>query len=367
MLVGPNGSGKSNFADALVFARDVATDAATAVERRGGITGLRRWRPTRPLDVTVDIRAANKQAELDSDYVRHQFTIHSSANGSWAFRKELIEVVALGKARFGVERGANGVKLIPPPSSGLRRSQVPGDMASAMVLARQLTGGSHVAMLRGVRRIRLSPEAMQQPHLASENTRLDESGSNVARAYRSLRAPAQAQVLAAMKRIVPGLASISVESFDRFLILKFDQRQPGGYVARFSASEMSEGALRAFGILVAAEQMTRDELLIIEEPEVSIHVGAAQLLFEVLKDASRRGAVLVTTHSADLLDAARDEEILVCSYRDGITRIGPLASAQREIVHEGLFSVAELMRSELLRIEGEAPAAVDLDELGDAR
>ena len=35
-LVGPNGSGKSNFADALVFARDVATDAASAVERRGG-------------------------------------------------------------------------------------------------------------------------------------------------------------------------------------------------------------------------------------------------------------------------------------------------------------------------------------------
>ena len=81
-----------------------------------------------------------------------------------------------------------------------------------------------------------------------------------------------------------------------------------------------------FGILVAAQQMTPDELLIIEEPEVSIHVGAAQLLFDVLKDASRRGAVLVTTHSADLLDAARDEEILVCSYRDGVTKIGPLAT-----------------------------------------
>jgi type I restriction enzyme M protein len=35
VLVGPNGSGKSNFADALVFAREVATDAATAVDKRG--------------------------------------------------------------------------------------------------------------------------------------------------------------------------------------------------------------------------------------------------------------------------------------------------------------------------------------------
>src|SRR5262249_8521737 len=92
-LVGPNGSGKSNFADALVFARDVATDAAAAVERRGGIAGLRRWRPTKPIDVTVDIRAAKHQAELETDYVRHQFTIHSGRSGNWTFSKERIEVV----------------------------------------------------------------------------------------------------------------------------------------------------------------------------------------------------------------------------------------------------------------------------------
>jgi type I restriction enzyme M protein len=106
-----------------------------------------------------------------------------------------------------------------------------------------------------------------------------------------------------MQRIIPGLERISVERFDRFQFIKFTQRQGGGVLASFSATEMSEGALRALGILVAAEQITPEELLIIEEPEVSIHVGAAQLLFEVLKRASERGAVLITTHSADLLDA----------------------------------------------------------------
>ncbi|WP_438026539.1 AAA family ATPase [Sorangium sp. So ce233] len=143
------------------------------------------------------------------------------------------------------------------------------------------------------------------------------------------------------------------------MLLKFEQRQAGDQVATFSAAEMSEGALRALGILVAAQQMNKDELLIIEEPEVSIHVGAAQLLFDVLEKASRKRAVLVTTHSADLLDAARDEAILVCSYRAGVTRIGQLSSTQREVVRQGLFSVAELMRSEPLRIEGEAPEVVE--------
>ncbi|AGP34259.1 hypothetical protein BE04_46820 [Sorangium cellulosum] len=366
VLVGPNGSGKSNFADAIVFARDVATDAATAVERRGGLAGIRRWQPAEEDDraeVYVDVRAATSRSALETDYLRHQFTIRAKGDGAWAFHNETIELFVRGAPVLWVERTPEGLDVETEPGRRVVSSgSAPrlSETASAMVFARQLFDIARVTALRNVTRIRLNAEAMRKPQVATENTRLDESGSNIAVAFRSLEAEGQARVLAAMQRIVPGLLRVSVEAFDRFLLLKFEQHQPGGHVARFSASEMSEGALRALGILVAAQQMTGDELLIIEEPEVAIHVGAAQLLFDVLKDASTRGSLLITTHSADLLDAAREEEILVCSYRDGVTQIGPLSSAQREVVRQGLFSVAELMRSEPLRIEGEEPATVQL-------
>jgi AAA domain, putative AbiEii toxin, Type IV TA system len=94
-----------------------------------------------------------------------------------------------------------------------------------------------------------------------------------------------------------------------------------------------------------------DELLVIEEPEVSVHVGAAGFLYDVLRQAAEKGTVLLTTHSADLLDAAADDEILVCEYAGGVTRVGRLAAAQRQVVRDGLFSLAELMRSEPLRME----------------
>lgn len=366
VVVGPNGSGKSNFADAFVFARDVAIDAATAVERRDGISALRRWDPSHSLDLTIGIRTASSRAGLDTDYVKHHFTISSGRDGSWHFTSEVIDIVEGGERMTHIHRSRNNIGFGPavfdrhPGSaqSGFPISK-PTDTASAMVVIRQLRDFHRVSALHTVTRIRPIPNVMRLPQSAADSSRLDESGSNIADAYRSLGRAAQDQVLAAMKKIVPGLTNIAVESFDRFLLLKFQQRQANGRTARFSASEMSEGALRALGILVAAQQMTHDELLIIEEPEVSIHVGAAQLLFDVLKEASLRGAVLVTTHSADLLDAAREEAILVCSYRDGISRIGPLASSQREVVREGLFSVAELMRSEPLRIEGEEPAAAE--------
>ncbi|WP_437487080.1 N-6 DNA methylase [Sorangium sp. So ce1014] len=366
VLVGPNGSGKSNFADAIVFARDVATDAATAVERRGGLAGIRRWQPADEEDRTevhVDVRAATSRAALETDYLRHRFTIRAKGDGSWAFRSETIELFVRGAPVVWVERTPEGLKVETEPGERVASSESaprPSETASAMVFARQLFDLATATALRNVTRIRLDAEAMRKPQVATENTRLDESGNNIAVALRSLDPEGQARVLAAMQQIVPGLLRIAVEAFDRFLLLKFEQRQPGGHVARFSASEMSDGALRALGILVAAQQMTGDELVIIEEPEVAIHVGAAQLLFDVLKDASTRGSLLITTHSADLLDAAREEEILVCSYRDGVTQIGPLSSAQRDVVRQGLFSVAELMRSEPLRIEGEEPTSVQL-------
>ncbi len=363
LLVGPNGSGKSNFADALVFVRDVAFDAVTAVERRGGIADIRRWRPRKPADVTIDVRAARTQAALETSYVHHHLTLHSGREGKWSFSRELVEVTEASKASFSLER--SGGKVTLNKVSGfdvLKRSLATAsslsETGSAMVLARQFNAVARKAALREVRRVRLNPETMRLPQPASDNTRLDETGNNIAAAYRSLPSDAQEFVLLAMQNIVPGLSGISVEPFDRFLLLKFKQVQAGGKEAPFSASAMSDGALRALGILVAAQQITKDELLIIEEPEVAIHVGAAQLLFEVLKRASRRGAVLVTTHSADLLDAARDEEVLVCSYDEGITKIGPLASSQRALVKDGLFSLGEIMRSEPLRIEGEPIPAV---------
>lgn len=342
VVVGPNASGKSNFVDAFVLVRDIATDASTAVSARGGIGGLRRWTKNKPTDVTIDLRAAKTDAKLEEPIARHSFKMHSGRDGAWSFSHEVVEAFE-GKAR--VER--KGEKVSGSAAVG-------GDhqpTASVMVTAKQLKAFRSVSALHGVYCYRLNPDQMRRPNLASDKTRLSESGDNIATAIKALKKDERIRaIVRPMSKIIPGLEDISIEQAGRFLTLKFKQAQ-GADSAEFNATEMSDGSLRALGIVVATHQMESDELLIIEEPEVSIHVGAANLLFDLLKEASEKGAVLVTTHSADLLDAAKDEEILVCEYSDGSTKIGPLAQEQREIVKKGLFSVSELMRSEPLRIE----------------
>lgn len=362
VVVGPNGSGKSNFADAFVFARDVGVDASAAIARRGGIVSVRRWSKSRPYDVTVDLRAAKTQEALDTDYARHSFTIGSASAGAWTFKHETIEIVRRGKPILNVERHRGHIETNPKLLLSL-----PSPTASAMLFVRQTQQWRNeisilANALSGIRRNRLNPDVMRQPQAVTENTRLDETGSNLTSALRRLKEkePRKFQeLLLAMRKIVPGLTSISVMDVARHLSLEFEQAQGHGATAHFSGTEMSEGALRALGIAVAARQMLSNELLIIEEPEVNIHPGAATLLFEILQSASRRGTVLLTTHSPDLLDATRDEQILVCHYSKGVTRVGPLETAQRQLVRDGLFSIAELMRTEPLRIEGQPPATLD--------
>ncbi|MCC6527289.1 MAG: AAA family ATPase [Polyangiaceae bacterium] len=346
VVVGPNGSGKSNFADALVFARDMAEDASGAIAQRGGIVGVRRWRPSKPTDVAIDVRAARSRNMLERTYVRHAFKLHSELGG-WSFSKETIEVVDAERrtAYFDRHRDRCTSKpTLPEPTRTL----------SAMFYARQAPAFKKTAPLRNVRCYRLNPQKMREPQMSVERKRLLENGENIAAVVGALAAAGPGRIrpiVEVMSKIIPRLENISVDTVGRYQTLKFWQVQAEGVApAELNATEMSEGAIRALGIVVAASQMEADELVVIEEPEVSIHVGAARLIFEVLKEASERGAVLLTTHSADLLDAARDEEILVCEYADGVTQIGPLDRAQRRAVRDGLFSLAELMRSEPLRI-----------------
>lgn len=352
VIVGPNGSGKTNFVDALALASEMAFDAASAVQARGGFMALRRWGTEDTAPIQASIRTAASRELLDTTYVEHSFSLVPSQDTGWKFLDESYEVRSAGAAVVQYKRPNRSVVAKKPPPL---IDTLP--TTSVMLFARQFSDRDFIE----VRRLQLELPRIRAPQAPSEASKLLESGANITSVLRKLRAQNGRGfefVLAAMRRVIPGLEDISVEEVGGFLVLRFSQQLASG-VAHFTASNMSEGALRALGIIVAAQTLSSSELLIVEEPEVAIHPGAAALLFEVLKRASQQGSVLVTTHSPELLDAAQDEELLVCSYRNGTTRIGPLATAQREIVREGLFSLSELARSEPLRIEGEESVPLD--------
>jgi len=126
---------------------------------------------------------------------------------------------------------------------------------------------------------------------------------------------------------------------------------------------MSDGTLRALGALVAVTQLTDGaqtvRLVGIEEPETALHPAAAGALMDALREATTHTQVLVTTHSADLLDQVDIDHdgLLVVVSADGITRIARADQTSLDVVRAHLYSAGELLRADQL-----APDPKSLEE-----
>jgi predicted ATPase len=114
---------------------------------------------------------------------------------------------------------------------------------------------------------------------------------------------------------------------------------------------MSDGTLRALGVLIALFQSSNGSLrpvplVAIEEPEAALHPAATGVLLDALNEASRSTQILVTSHSPDLLENDRipADSILAVSLSDGATRIGPLDEVGRSALRDHLYTPGELLR-----------------------
>ena len=71
---------------------------------------------------------------------------------------------------------------------------------------------------------------------------------------------------------------------------------------------------------------------------------------DYLRQASDRSQVVLTTHSPELLNLVKADEVRVVVRSKGATRIGGMADDQRDAVAKGLLRPGELMTTEGLRV-----------------
>ena len=361
-LVGPNGSGKSNFLDALKFVADALQSVDRALQDRGGI---------------VDV-LSRTQEQPDHFGMRLEFILpHGSAGhyalrigarpgGGFAVQEEecVIESTQEGRlpARFSIRAGkvdTNIQTLQSVPIDLLRTgSLVLGDVY-------RLPGGfqlpSEFKSLRdallGMSFYNINPESFRGLSNFQDASVLERNGRNVAAVLARLanqEGPALQHIEEYLSNVTPSVHGVRTRYMHTvagtMASLEFLTRSTGA--APFTAAAVSDGTLRTLGILVALFQLTNSgaplPLVTIEEPEIYIHPGAAGILLDALRDASRREQVLVTTHSPDLLD---DKDIdassmlAVQSDERGLSQIAPLTQAERSVMRKHLYTAGELLRS----------------------
>lgn len=89
------------------------------------------------------------------------------------------------------------------------------------------------------------------------------------------------------------------------------------------ATRLSDGTLRFLSLLAILCHPEPPPLVCIEEPEIGLHPDILLPLAELLREASQRCQLIVTTHSDALVDALTDtpESVVVCEKHDGATEM----------------------------------------------
>jgi len=199
----------------------------------------------------------------------------------------------------------------------------------------------------------LNPDEIREPQPPDPGEVLKRDGSNLASVLGMLERDGDIErIVELLSKVVPGITNIDVKHVGKKETLEFRQlvgtnRDPW----RFLAENMSDGTLRALGVLTALFQSSREDgagvpLVGIEEPETAVHPGAAAVLRDGIRMAAEKTQVIVTSHSPDLLDdkeIAADNIMAVIS-RGGETRIGPLDEAGKQAIREKLYTAGELLR-----------------------
>jgi predicted ATPase len=350
-LVGPNGSGKSNFLDALrLVSESLNSSLDHALRERGGINEVRRRSSGHPTHFGIRLEFALP----DSTSGYYAFQVGAKAKGGFEVQREECRVYARkaleGDRFYLVNSGQvedSNPKPLPPAADDRLFLVAASSLPEFRPLYDCLT---HMGFYN------LNPNEIRDLQPPDAGGVLLRDGSNLASVLNLIATEspaAMSRVVELLSKVVPGVVDVAARHIGKKETLEFRQKVGGNEAPwRFLAENMSDGTLRALGVLTALLQSanggTRKKvgLVGIEEPELALHPGAAGVLRDGLSAASHHTQVVVTSHSPDLLDdkSISDENILAVTNEGGQTIIGPVDAAGRSAIREKLFTAGELLR-----------------------
>lgn len=360
VLVGLNGSGKSNLVDVLRFVTEALTRGLdAAILRRHGMSALRRWsgKGRRP-DLEIELRASHN-GYLTAHY---QLTLGSKVGGEYYVKFEQCEVrdqtgpLPMLVGRFATVDGewfASPMEVAP----ALQPTALALPLLAGLEPFRQVYD-----LLTNMSFYNIVPNDLAEPQKPANAYPLMERGDNLASLLRDLRrshSDISRELEDALNSVMGDVLGYQVAQVGGYLVTKLrhvgtsEDQQP-----LFELSQESDGTLRMLGILSALYQTPPRGLIVLEEPELTIHPGAMGLLWEEIVATTQRREgqtqVILTTHSPDLLDKCEADQIRVVEKINGITHVGPVAEEQKQIIQQNLFAPGQLLQAQGLRRAGTA-------------
>lgn len=364
IFIGANGSGKSNFISTLKFLKDCLTNVS---DESRGITSFEeaiskigndrildnsvaspavikfQYGFSEQLQDTSQLKNSVLDLDLFVDRKKHKLTIHQESLYSgdnlvnpdlspfyyYKFNdpklqrigKGVISVYNQGEQKSGthfevldnIPANILGLNVLPEL---LENSQNKLITTPGYKIRRELIAFISQWQFYNANNMDLHQIRNSEPKIGGNDIYLSTSGNNLPLVFENLtqeNIDFEDRINNAMKSILPKTRRLrSLRSGRLSLTLEWhfeDIKEP------FYLTEMSDGTVRMLCWATILHSPILPSLLVIDEPELGLHVSWMPILAEWIKQAARKTQIIITTHSPDLLDHFTDcLENVYCFY-----------------------------------------------------
>jgi predicted ATPase len=339
-ITGPNASGKSNLLDVFRFLRDLAKTGGglqQAVKERGDLSRLRCLAARRYPDVEIEVELKDLESKEPRVW-RYGIGLRQEPRGQ---RRVLLTHERVWR---------NDEQLLNRPDADDGKDE----------LRLTETNLEHIAANREFRPIaeafqktlylHLVPQLLKFPHLANRETAGEDPFGvkfleRVMETPEKTREARQKKIEEALRIAVPELKSLRAIRDEKglpHLEAVYQHWRQGG---KQREDQFSDGTLRLIGLLWTL--LEGDTLLLLEEPELSLHSSIVSKLPALIwrMQRAKRRQVIVSSHSAELFSdrGIKPSEVALLRPRGPEGTVVELASDKEDIrlLLEGGMTVAD--------------------------
>jgi len=340
VIIGPNGSGKSNLLEGIALMKSAPEQLIIPI-REGG--GVRDWlwkgedkSVTASLEIVVDPLFANPPSSLP---IRYRFDFTESGKRFEIVDEQIENTVPYPdqseKYFFYRYEQNHPVLNIKDKKRRLRREEVDPEKS---ILAQRRDPDYYPEITRLAERLsdiriyrewslgRYTPARLPQP-ADLPNNRLEENARNLGLILNRLKRDSKT-----WNNLIKMFKAIYAEAQDVDLMIEGGTVQIVVKEGQFyvPATRLSDGTLRYLCLLAILYDPSPPPLICIDEPELGLHPDLINHIADALRFASEKTQIVVTTHSADLVDTFTDdpESILVCEKTQGCSKVSRLDAEQ---------------------------------------
>lgn len=311
VLIGPNAAGKSNLIEAISLLAATPRDLLTPVRRGGGVLEWL-WKgvdqPRAELDVGLTVRGVDLQYKI----------AFSALASSFHLVHEELAYKEGGRILYLLKEGMP--PLLPAgikdegPSPISREQSIFAQLKDPVDHPELTESGKLLGQIRLFRGFDTGPNTdLRRPQsLDHSDDFLLEDGSNLGLVLNKLKnRPATKRLLVErLKLFYEGIEDVETQiqggTVQVFIHEQCDRPIP--------AARLSDGTLAYLCLLAILCDPDPPPLVCFEEPETELHPDIIPTLAELLKEASQRTQIIVTTHSDALVSSLNDvpEAIVIC-------------------------------------------------------